>query len=111
MTQWNNLTRPIDSNALGIRMLIGAAVGLALIGSFLLTAGEPNPEWPSHWRIKPLIMAPLAGATGGVFFYFMHYIFTPTGAKKILINLLCFAVFMIGLWMGVVLGLNGTYWD
>jgi hypothetical protein len=105
-----NSTRQFNGSALWTRMSIGATIGLILIGFFLLNAGEPNPEWPSYWRIRPLIIVPLAGATGGAFFYFMHHIFAPVGWRKIAVNLFCALVFLVGLWFGTVLGLVGTYW-
>jgi hypothetical protein len=110
MTTRNILTQPIDRSALLTRMGIGAGIGLVLIGLFLIGAGEPNPAWPALWRIRPLVIVPLAGATGGAFYYFVGQ-FGYSGWKKILVNLLCLFVFVIGLWLGTVLGLDGTYWD
>lgn len=106
----NNHTIGVNSSALGFRMLVGGFIGLCLIGFFLLTAGEPNPEWPSYWRARPLIIVTVAGATGGAVFYFLHYLIKPAGWKKVLVNILGALIFVIGLWMGSVLGLVGTYW-
>jgi hypothetical protein len=111
MTTKNNFTIPqINMASLGKRMLAGAIIGLFIIGAFLLSAGEPKPEWGTYWRIKPLIMVPLAGATGGAFFYFFTKRF-PGGMAHIAAIIFSIIVFIIGLWLGTVLGLNGTYWD
>lgn len=106
----NHITNPGRSTSLSMRVLIGGGIALLLISFFLLTAGEPNPEWPNLWRVKPLIIVPLAGATGGLFFHLVN----PnryTNWRKILAYVLCLVVYIIGLWMGTVLGLNGTYWN
>ena len=112
MTQENNLrTDSIHSSSLAVRMLQGAGIALILIAIFLLNAGEPNPEWGKFWMVKPLIMVPLAGATGGVFFYLLDKLRYKGGWRMVLANLLSLVIYTIGLWMGTVLGLNGTMWD
>jgi hypothetical protein len=93
------------------RALIGAGIGLALISLFLFNAGEPNPEWHALWRLKPLIMVPLAGAGGGLWYAFLDSLSAPGTWKKLVTVLLGVIGFIIALWMGTVLGLNGTYWD
>jgi hypothetical protein len=101
---------PIDKSALGKRMLVGGLIGLSLITVFL-SGGEPNPEWSKLWFIRPLIIVPLAGATGGAFNYLVssqHYSSSWVKAFAIFFSML---VFLVGLWMGFVLGLDGTYWD
>jgi hypothetical protein len=92
-------------------MLLGALIGLILISAFLITAGEPKPEWSKFWRIRPLIIVPLACACGGAFSYFMHHITYPGGWKRVLGIILSAIIFIIGLWLGTVLGLAGTYWN
>lgn len=107
-----NTTSHIVSSTLKRRILIGAGIATALIIFFLITAGEPNPEWGRFWRIKPLIIVPLAGAFGGGLF---HYINQFMGGQKIGTRIAAFLVgaiaFIIALWMGTVLGLNGTHWN
>jgi hypothetical protein len=61
--------------------------------------------------IKPLIMVPLAGAMGGAFYYFMDHMSSQDRLNKIVAIILSLIVFIIGLWLGIVLGLNGTMWD
>lgn len=112
MTQTNNLTtQPIHWVSLGKRMILGALIALILITIFLIGAGEPNPAWGKLWMIKPLIIVPLAGSMGGVFNYMMDHLSDQGGWSRILTNILSLIVFIIGLWLGTVLGLNGTYWN
>jgi hypothetical protein len=107
----NLIIWPINWKSLGKRMLIGAFIGFVLITLFLMSAGEPNPDWGKWWRIKPMTMVPFAGAMGGVFYYIMDPFRVQGGWKMIVANIVSVLVFIIGLWMGSVLGLNGTYWD
>jgi hypothetical protein len=93
------------------RMLQGAGVAFILIATFLATAGEPDPGWPRLWMIKPLIIVPLAGAIGGLFYYYIDHLGYQRGWRKTLAMLLSLAVYVFGLWLGTVLGLNGTMWD
>ena len=107
----NNTTKPIHQAPVGRRMLTGAAIALILIIAFLFGADTPDPYWPKLWIIKPLIIVPAAGAMGGLFYHLMDSLRYQGGWKRILANILSLLVYIIALWMGTVLGLNGTYWD
>jgi len=112
MTAQNNQSSPsIHPVSLSKCMLIGGGIALALIAVFLLKAGAPNPAWPKFWMIRPLIIVPLAGATGGAFYWLMDGIRYQGSWKKIVVNVVCLLVYIIGLWMGAVLGLDGTMWN
>ncbi len=111
MTQRNNVAQPIDLASFAKPILIGASIGLFLILLFLLPAGDPNPEWEKYWMIKPIIMVPFAGAVGGAFYHLMSPMRRKGGWNKIVANIISFIVFIFGLWIGSVLGLNGTYWN
>ena len=94
------------------RILIGAVIGLAVILVFVLKADEPVPaEWGRYWRVKPLLVVPLAGATGALFYHFMDILRRGGGWLKIVANILSAIVFVFGIWIGIVLGLNGTMWN
>jgi hypothetical protein len=60
--------------------------------------------------LKPLIIVPAAGACGGLFYHLMDFLRRKGGWKKIAANLLSLVVFVVGLWLGAVLGLDGTLW-
>ncbi len=111
MQQQNGIQQRIFTPATFRGALIGGGIALILIVLFLATAGEANPAWPKLWRIKPLLIVPFAGACGGAFLSFISQI--PTQSKWLMVaaRLLGIVVFIVGLWLGTVLGLNGTYWD
>ncbi|MEJ8757109.1 potassium transporter KefB [Pontibacter sp. H259] len=112
MTEQNGFqNRPIHSMPVGKCMFIGAAIGFAIISFFVFGTGEPNPEWPKYWMIKPLLMVPAAGAMGGLFYFNMDHLRVEGGWRTVLANFLSLVVFLVVLWLGIVLGLNGTMWD
>lgn len=112
MTQkTHSTTQTVHSSSLSIRMLQGAGIALMLISAFLLSAGKANPEWPKFWIIKPLLMVPFAGAMGGAFYYLLDPMRHKGGWRKVLAAILSLIVYVIGLWLGTVLGLNGTMWN
>jgi hypothetical protein len=111
MQQQNGIQRPFFTAAMFKSALVGAAIALTLIIIFLAGAGEPNPAWPKLWRIRPLIIVPLAGACGGAFFSFITNLRIHNGWVLLAARILGIIVFIIGLWLGTVLGLDGTYWD
>ena len=108
----NNLSTMLANPTLLFkRMILGGIIGLIVILIFILPVGNPNPDWGKFWMIRPLIITPLAGAMGGLFYSFMDAVRHEGGFKKILANAVSFIVFIIGLWMGIVLGLAGTLWN
>jgi len=109
MAQTNDVT-PNLQVSLGKRMLLGGIIGLLLISLFLV-AGTPNPEWGKFWRIRPLILVPFAGAMGGLCNYLLMRFHRRYGLHKMVAGILSLLVFIVGLWIGIVLGLAGTYWD
>ncbi len=111
MTQSNNSTSQQQQVSLVKRMLVGAGIGLLLISLFLLSADEPNPEWGKLWMVRPLIIVPLAGAMGGLCNYFIVHFHDQVGVNKTIAMIISVIVFIIGLWLGIVLGLDGTMWN
>ncbi|HEY0669811.1 MAG TPA: hypothetical protein VGD22_16635 [Sphingobacteriaceae bacterium] len=91
-------------------IMLGAGIALFVI-SFFIFGAESNPEWGKLWRIRPLIITPLAGAVGGAFYYFMYQLSFKGRINKTVAVILSLIVYIIGLWMGIVLGLDGTLWD
>src|SRR5687768_16970953 len=112
MTKTNNVTTQSPHSAsLSKRMLQGAGIALTLISIFLLSVDEPNQNWPKLWMIKPLVIVPLAGALGGAFYYFMDHLLNQDGWRKALALIIGLLGYIFVLWLGTVLGLNGTLWD
>lgn len=91
-------------------ILTGAGIGLLVI-LFFITGAETQPHWPDLWKIRPLIITPLAGAFGGAFFYVSKTMLRREGLNSGLAIILSVIGFIIALWLGVVLGLDGTLWD
>jgi len=105
------MTSSNSSLSLRARMLIGAIVGLLVISYFLISAGAGDPAWGKYWRIRPLIMVPFAGAMAGLCnFLILRYRFI-VGINKAIAIVISVLVSIVGLWMGIVLGLNGTLWN
>jgi hypothetical protein len=92
-------------------MLLGAGIALLLIIVFLSGVDDPNPAWPKFWMARPLIVVPLAGATGGAIWALLRPMRQKGGWIKVAAYLLGIVVFIVGLWMGAVLGLDGTLWN
>jgi len=112
MTHTNNLKLfPVNAVSLLKRMLAGFLVGLVLISFFLFKAGDPKPEWGELWMIRPLIIVPLAGAVGAACNYFIMQQEFRNGWTRTFAFIFSCIVFLFGLWMGIVLGLDGTYWN
>ncbi len=112
MTKSNHLTtQPIHPAALVKPMLLGAGIALTFIIIFLLGINEPNPAWGKLWMLRPLIIVPLAGAMGGSFVFFMDYQRKRGNWSKLFTYLVSLIGFLFVLWIGIVLGLDGTLWD
>lgn len=112
MTQINHLsTQPIQPASLGNRMLVGAGIALLIILAFVLGVNEPRPEWGKFWMLRPLIITPLAGSMGGAFFYSMNRLLPLSGWKKVLAVVVSILGYLFALWIGIILGLDGTLWD
>ena len=93
------------------RTLIGGAIGLILISFFLYSADEADSAWNRFWFIKPLIITPIVAAMGGAFHYYIEWLFAANRWNKAFAFLIGMLGFVVALWLGSVLGLDGTYWD
>lgn len=108
--QNDNQLAQIHTKPLTSRMLQGGVIALVLISLLVYSAGD-HPEWPSFWRLKPFVIVPISGALGGVFFYFMDHLRYQGGWVKTLANILSLLAFLVVLWLGTILALNGTMWN
>lgn len=93
------------------RVLIGAGIAFFLIALFLSGVDEPKPEWSKFWMVRPLIIVPLAGATGGLVYHLIAQRGREHGWNSLVYSLISLVIYIIGLWMGFVLGLDGTLWN
>lgn len=111
MIQAKNFTaRPIFTNALPKRMLVGAGIGLIVISFFVIVAGKGNPAWDEYWQIRPLLLTPFIGAMLGLCYDITEPLRRLEGWLGRLFIMLSVIGYLIGLWMSVVLGLVGTMW-
>ena len=110
MTQHKVMSNSYQTISITKAALIGAGIALVVI-SFFVFGADANPLWGKYWRIRPFIVTPLAGATGGAFCYFMYQLRSKGRLNPIIAIVVSVAVYLIGLWMGIVLGLDGTMWD
>ncbi|EJL74251.1 hypothetical protein [Chryseobacterium populi] len=101
----------INIKSLIRKAVFGALIGLAIISFFVFTTDHPKPEWGKFWMIRPLIITPLAGAFGGFILYSPELLNLRSKWKKAGITVLTIIGFIISLWLGIVLGLDGTLWN
>jgi len=92
-------------------MLLGAGFALLAISFFVLGVDNTPPEWGKFWMIRPLIITPLAGATGGAVYHFLDRLRAKGNISGSVAVILSLIIYVVGLWMGIVLGLAGTMWD
>ncbi len=112
MTQINQTqNQQIHSRPASVRMLQGAGIALFLIVLFLSGVNNPDPSWGKYWMIKPLLVVPMMGAMGGLFYYYMDHLRQMDGWIKIAAYLISIIGYFVAVWMGSVLGLNGTLWN
>lgn len=92
-------------------MLLGAGFAFLAISFFVFGVDNTPPEWGRFWMIRPLIITPLAGATGGAVYHFLDRLRAKGNINGNLALILSLIIYVVGLWMGIVLGLAGTMWD
>jgi hypothetical protein len=92
-------------------MGLGAALGLIVILFFVYSVGDPNPSWGPAWRVRPLILTPLVAAFGMLSFFLRTILRPESPLQRILTFLLSLTCCIIALWMGIIIGLDGTLWN
>lgn len=103
--------KSIFTPLLAKRMLLGAGIGLIVISVFVIGAGKGNPEWGNYWQIKPLLLTPFLGALVGLCYDVTEPLRRINGWVGRLFFVLSLFGYFAGLWVSLVLGLNGTMWD
>ena len=112
MTQENGLNMLLAPSPLLLkRLAVGAAIGLALMALFLLPIKTPHPEWGDFWMIRPFVVITFAGAAGGFCYHLLDILRQQSRGKKIVANILASIIYIIGLFLGFVLCLDGTLWN
>lgn len=104
-------SRPFISPVFVKHMVVGGLFGLALISLFLYSADESKPEWGDYWMIRPLLFVSVAGALGGGFWYLMNFLRHRQNWNTPVVLIISLFGYIVALWLGMVLGLDGTWWD
>jgi len=91
--------------------IAGAIVAFVLISILVFSVDTPNPAWGKNWFVRPLIVTPLVTSFGGVFLYLINLKKTDSKILNLLLFFFSVLVFIFFLWIGTVLGLDGTLWD
>ena len=110
-TKLNLTSRSYKRPLLLRNALTGMVIAFAIILFFILQVDVPNPEWPELWMVRPLIITPLAGAFGGALYYIINNHNHDSGTKSILLRCISLLLYLFILWVGIILGLDGTLWD
>lgn len=105
-----SIRKSLNKGSLIKSILLGAGVGFCVILLFI-TGAETQPHWPQLWKIRPLIITPLAGAIGGGLCYSAIKILKREGLNGVIAVFISLFGFLFTLWLGIVLGLDGTLWD
>lgn len=104
--------KPIsEAGPIAPAMLLGAGFALLAISVFVFGVDNPPAEWGRFWQIRPLIITPLAGAAGGAVYHVLDRLRAKGNISGNLAVILSLIIYVIGLWLGIVLGLAGTMWD
>lgn len=111
MQEKNEVRMSVKSSSMIRSAIIGASIGLVLISIFLLGVKNSDPSWPRFWQLRPLIIVPLAGAAGAVCVYLLNSFNYQSAWTKWAARIVSLIGFVIALWMGSVLGLDGTLWN
>lgn len=111
MTTKKGPAQQLNTRAVILRMLLGAAIGFAIISVFVFSVDNPNPDWGKFWRVRPLIVTPLFASFGILSFYLKNYMRPKGQFMTVLVFLFSTLVFLFVLWFGTVMGLDGTLWD
>jgi len=108
MTQLTELTQVLFSKSLGKRGLQGAALAFLLVMILILT----GPGLDGEWILVPISLVTIGGACGGVFFYLANHLRQQRGWSKIWVNLVCFFVYGVGLYLSLIYALSLVgLWD
>jgi hypothetical protein len=110
MAQGSVTNQPGRTALLARHMLIGASIAFVLIAVFLWGV-DGRPEWGQYWKIRPHLVVTFAGAIGGLCWHLLDFIRQRGFGYQVLAGVLGIFIYIFGLWMGSVLGLNGTLWN
>lgn len=89
---------------LGLPALLGGFTPLSLLLFIIIT----KEEMIEQWMLVPLILIPLGGALGGMFFYLMGFRWFPKGNQKLIAIIISTILYFVAIWISAVLAFNFT---
>ncbi|MCB0649222.1 MAG: hypothetical protein KDC49_21270 [Saprospiraceae bacterium] len=101
----------IPVNSIFQKMIFGFIIGLIVISALVFSVNDPDPAWGDYWRVRPLIVTPIITAFGMCSFFLKDLLCPKETALKITVFILSVLGFIFSLWIGTILGLDGTLWN
>lgn len=111
MTSLTEKISSIRPKSIASHILAGWAIGLVLITLLVLSADDPDPAWGPWWLVRPLVITPMASSLGMLAFFLRPLINPKTNFSRFIVFLASLIIYLVALWMGFVLGLDGTMWN
>lgn len=94
--------------SLGLPALLGASAPFSLLLFIIFTKEEISESW----MLVPLILIPMGGAAGGLFFYLMGFVWFPRGNQKLIAIIFSTILYFVAIWISAVIAFNFTgHWD
>lgn len=103
--------KPINLSTLIKFAIAGAVIALILISLLIFSVNTPKPEWGQHWYIRPLIVAPFITSIGGIALYLLNLKDFKSKILNLILLIMSILIFVFFLWIGIILGLDGTLWN
>lgn len=103
--------KPINLSTLIKFAIAGAVIALILISLLIFSVNTPKPEWGQHWYIRPLIVTPFITSIGGIALYLLNLKDFKSKILNLILLIMSILIFFFFLWIGTILGLDGTLWN
>ncbi len=108
MNKPNEFLQGLPLKTLIAPALLGASAPFALLLFIILTKEDVFESW--MW--VPLILIPMGGAVGGLFFYLMGFVWFPKGNQKLIAVIFSTLLYFVAIWISAVIAFNFTgHWD
>ncbi|MFC3415464.1 hypothetical protein [Algoriphagus hitonicola] len=99
---------PFRPKELLLPALLGASLPLAWLLFIILTKGDLFETWMYY----PLIIIPLGGSAGGIFFFLMGFKWFPKGNQKLVAVIFSTILYFVAIWISAVMAFAVTgHWN
>lgn len=93
-------------------LVLPASIGALLPLGFLLFIILTKEAYFESWMYFPLIIIPIGGAIGAIFFYMMGFQWFPTGGKKLVAIIFSTILYFAAIWISSVMAFAVTgHWN